>query len=130
MYSVMSVTLPTWERIRAQLETGLPDMPLPYRMRRECIRAARLMSEVRWEHVVVDEVSMWITSANDLCVTRLNESLHLIVLAGSSNVGAPSVSHKTAEVVCLLTASEPLVQPVPEWLMHSVSLAINRKREA
>lgn len=129
MYSFISVTFPTWERIRARLETGLPDMPLPYRMRRECLRAARLMGEFRWEHVVVDEISMWITAANDRRVMLLNDSLRLVILAGTSNIGAPSVSHATAEVVCQLTASEPLVQPVPDWLMHSVSLAINRKRK-
>lgn len=129
MYSYLTVTLPAWERIRARLETGLADMPLPYRMRRECIRAARLMGEVQWDFVSVDHSPMWITTANQRRVMLLNESLRLVRLAGKANLAAPSVEPLTLEAVCQLAASEPLVQPVPDWLMHSVSLARRRQRE-
>lgn len=129
MYSYIVNTLPVWDMIRRALATGLPDMPLPYRMRRECVRAARLMDDLSWRAVEIDERQFQITAANSRRIMLLNDSLHLVVVAGVANIGAPGVTVETAGVICQLAASEPLVRPVPDWLMHSVSIALRRQRE-
>lgn len=129
MYSYLAITIPKWECIRARLETGLPDMPLPYRMRRECLRAARLMEEIRWDFVDVNRSPMWITTANQRRIMILNESLRLVRLAGEANLLAPTVTRETTEAITQLVIAEPLVRPVPDWLMHSVALARKRQRE-